>query len=103
MMELADFAIIESPLFQGVTEQVIYNLTTTPWGSSPSSPSLTITDRTGADVTASVTSGSTTVLGDVITLAKIQSLSRASSPYKLLVEFTIGSNRLSTWAELVAR
>ena len=42
----------ESPLVQGVDERIAYTLTTTPWGSSPSSPSVVVKDEDGTDVTA---------------------------------------------------
>jgi hypothetical protein len=85
----------ESPLGQGSGEEIVYGLTTTPWCSSPTTPTLTVIDETtGGDVTASVTSGSTTATGDVITLAKIKSLV-AGRRYRF--EVTWAANG-STWA-----
>ena len=67
----------ESPLEQGIDEQITYNLTTTPWGSSPTAVTVKaydITDGAYADVTSTVLSGEASVSGDVITLPSLESL-----------------------------
>lgn len=102
-MELSDLTIVESPIYQGTNEQVVYTLDTSPWGSTPTSPELIILDKAGADVTASVSTGAFSTVGDVLTLPKIQNLSVSSSPYMLYVRFTTGANRLAPRAQLIAR
>ena len=83
----------ESPLYQGADEQIIYTLTTTPWGSTPTSQTMVVKDVSAdlADVTATVTTGSMSVSGDVITLSTIKSLT-AGSKYRVEVKFTAGGS-----------
>lgn len=82
---------IESPLRQGKDEQIAYTLTTTPWGSSPSSPVVTIYDQTGTDVSTTNLSGSASAAGDVVTTPKVISLT-AGKRYRLEIKFTSGGN-----------
>jgi hypothetical protein len=91
--------IKESPLVQGVDESIAYALTTTPWGSSPSSPVVTIKDEAGADVTATHTTGSASAGGDIVTTPVIHSLVNAIN-YRLEIRFTIGSNVFEAFTEL---
>ena len=91
--------IKESPIYQGVDEQIAYLLTTTPWGSSPTSPILTLKDKDGADVTATYTTGSTTVSGDVVTTKIIQNLT-AGLKLRMEIKFTISGNVFEAWADL---
>jgi hypothetical protein len=59
--------IIESPLKQGADEQIYYTLTTTPWGSSPTSVAVVLKNAAGTDVSSTNLSGAASVSGDVIT------------------------------------
>jgi hypothetical protein len=82
---------------QGSGETVVYTLTTTRWGSSPTSPSVTVYDVTAGaetDVTTTVATGSASVSGDVITFPSIASLT-AEKIYRCDVTFTTGSNTLT--------
>lgn len=90
-----DREVKEGTQYQGKDEEVAYNVTTTPWGSSPSGVTVMVLDETNndKDVTSSVTSGSTNVSGDVITLLTIKSLA-AGHRYRVEVEFTTGGNVL---------
>lgn len=92
---------------QGDGEGIIYNVTTTPWGSAPSDVVVTVYDITNpsrtTDVTATVASGSATVDGDVITLPKLASLTTRHK-YRLEIAFTDSSNvdwvaLIEVWAE----
>lgn len=84
----------ESPLLQGKDEQIVYSLTTTPWGSSPSSVSVKIfKESDGSDVSSTCLAGSASVVGDVITLPKVQALT-AGEKYRLEVQFTTAGNVL---------
>lgn len=94
--------INESPRPQGADEKIAYTVTTTPWGSSPSTPSVVVKDDTGADVTATVTSGSTTVAADVITLLFIQTLT-AGEVYRVEIKFTSGGNVFECFMIIHAR
>ena len=85
--------VVESPLYQGADEQIIYTLTTTPWGSTPTSEAIVVKDVSNdlADVTATVTSGAFSTSGDVLTLPTIKSLT-AGSRYRVEVKFTAGGS-----------
>lgn len=86
--------VIEGRQTQGEDEQIIYTLTTTPWGSTPTSPSMVVKDVTGGsstDVSADVTSGAMSTSGDVLTLETIQSLT-ADKIYRVEVLFTAGGS-----------
>jgi len=85
--------VVESPLRQGADEQIIYTLTTTPWGSTPTSPSMVVKDLSDGDtdVTDDVTTGSISTDGDVLTLKTIKSLT-AGHEYRVEVKFTAGSS-----------
>ena len=75
---------------QSPGEIVAYTLTTTPWGSSPTSPVLTI-KQNKLDVTSDVTSGAASVANDVITTPLIQNLS-AGKVYRIEIQFVTGGN-----------
>ena len=82
--------VAEGVQTQGADEKITYTITTTNWASSPGSVSQVVKDEDGTDVTSSVTSGSTSVSGDVITLKAISSLT-AGTRYRCEVQFTAGS------------
>ncbi|MCB0128705.1 MAG: hypothetical protein KDE58_40850 [Caldilineaceae bacterium] len=91
---------------QGEDEQIRYSVTTTNYGSSPSSVSIVAKDITDAHnptvVTGSVLSGSASVSGDVITLPLLHSLT-AGHKYKIEVMFTdSNSNVWEPWLEVWA-
>jgi len=94
--------IKESPIFQGEDESIAYALTTTPWGSSPSSPTLTVKNAASVDITSTVAPGTATVSGDIITCPAISGLKK-SNRYRLEIKFTISGNVLETWADLIGR
>lgn len=84
----------ESPLHQGADEQIAYRLTTTPWGSSPTSVAVVaydITTDARTDVSSTVLSGSAGVVGDVITLPVMKSLT-AEHVYRVEIKFTCSGN-----------
>lgn len=84
----SDREVAEGLQVQGDDEKVTYTITTTNWASNPSSPSMTVTKVSdGSDVTSSVTSGSISASGDVITLKQIESLT-AGELYRVEVQFT---------------
>jgi hypothetical protein len=98
-MENTDRRIIESPLYQGVDEQIAYTLTTTPWGSSPSSVAVVLKNSAGTDVSSTCLSGSASVAGDVITTPVVKSLT-ADAIYRLEIKFTVSSNIMEVWADI---
>lgn len=100
-MKRTDLEIKEGLQWQGENEAVTYTVTTTPWGSSPSSPSVTVEDLNNneKDVTSSVATGSASVAGDVITLPEISGLQRGHR-YRVRVAFTTGGNDLEIKGEI---
>ena len=99
--------VVEGVQVQGVDEEIYYTLTTTPWGSSPASVAVVVKDITNADraatVTSTTTTGSPSVVGDVITLPKLHSL-KAKHKYQVEIAFTDGGNNrfealIEVWAE----
>ncbi len=93
----------ESPLRQGIDEQIMYQVTTTPWGSSPSAVAVAAYDITTGrdDVSAAVLSGAASVLGDVITTPVVKSLT-VDHRYRIEVKFTCSGNILETYFEVNA-
>lgn len=87
--------VVEGIQAQGVDERIAYTLITTPWSTSPSSPSVTVYDvthGTGADVTSTVMpTNSPSVAGDVITLSLLRSLTSGHT-YRVDVQFTSAGN-----------
>jgi len=87
--------IAESPMKQGVDEEIAYTLTTTPWGSSPTNPIVTawdITDGGRTDVMSTIfPSGSPSVSNDVITLPTCKDMV-ANKTYRIEIKFTCSGN-----------
>ena len=89
----------ESPLLQGEDEQIAYRITTTPWGSSPTSVDVKCYDiTTGArtDVTSTKLTGTVSVTGDAITCPVLKSLI-AGNTYRVEVKFTAAGNVLEAY------
>jgi len=94
--------IKEGLQYIGEDETIVYTLTTTPWGSSPSSPAAKIYELDGdtlTDVTSSCMSGSAAAVNDVITLPSIRNCT-AGTDYRVEVAFTISGNTFEAFAEL---
>lgn len=93
--------IVEVGLKQGADEEIAYQLTTTNWGSSPSSVSVKAYDMSDsfADVTSTILSGSASVASDVITLPVVLDLT-AGNKYRIEIMFTTGGNVLECYFEL---
>ena len=93
--------IVESPQEQGADEEIVYTLTTTPYGSSPTSQSVTVYDITSGaytDVTSTVMPvNSPSVSGDVITLSPLKLLTVGKS-YRVEVKFTCSGNVFEPYA-----
>lgn len=87
----------ESPAIQGADESIAYAITTTPWGSTPTSVTMVVYDITEADspidVTSTVVTGSTSVSGDVITTKRIRLLTLGQK-YRVEVLFTDSNSNI---------
>lgn len=88
----------ESPIRQGIDEEVAYSFPTTPWGSDPTNVSVVVKDRSQdyADVTLTVMPGSPSVSGDDITLPALKNLTEHHT-YRVEVKFTIDGNVFEAW------
>ena len=90
--------------YQGNDEAIIYSVTTTSWGSNPTSVVVKAYDVTGGirtDVTDTVLSGSASTVGDVITLPAVTGLT-AGKGYRIEVKFTSGGNTFEPYIEIIA-
>lgn len=78
---------------QGIDEEIVYTITTTNWGGSPTSESMVVKDVTvdNGVVTDEVTTGEMSVSGDVITLKTIKALT-IEHRYRVEVQFTSGGS-----------
>ncbi len=85
--------VSEGQLEQSADEEIIYTLTTTPWGSSPTNVAVTAYDESRRTlVTATVfPANSPSVNGDVITLSPLKSLVKGHI-YRVEVKFSSGGN-----------
>ncbi len=88
---------------QGVDEQIIYTLTTTPWGTVPTNIVVVAKDENAnnTDVSATVLSGSASIAGNVITLPVLKSLTEGHT-YRIEVKFTSGGNIFEAYFEVEA-
>ena len=90
-------AVREGVKTQREGESLAYSITTTPWGTSPGTIVCSLWDITDAtnevDVTLTKLTGSTSVLGDVVTTKKVFGLVE-DHRYRLDVSFAANGN---TW------
>jgi len=80
--------VSEGTQYQSPDEQLVYSITTTPWGSTPDPVVIAAYDEyTNTDVTSTVIPGDESVTGDVITLPALKALTLGHS-YRIDVKFT---------------
>lgn len=93
----------EGLLPQGVDERVVYKLDTTPWGSAPTAVQVKAYDEMIAfsDVSATVLTGSPTVLVNLITCPTLFNLVQ-DHIYRLEIKFTTGDNTYEAFARIAA-
>lgn len=104
-MNATDREVVEETQYQGVDEEIVYTIDTANWGGSPSNPSVVAKDVTNAlaDVTSTVLpSGSPSVATDIITLPKLQDLTKDHT-YRIELQFTISGNLLEAYFFVVAQ
>lgn len=88
------YETIQTPDTIGTNEVVVYDLTTTPWGGSPSSPTVelyTYIDGVETDVSLTNLTGLPSVLGDVITCPGIHSITEDVN-YHLYIRWVNSGN-----------
>ena len=85
--------VVEGTQPQSSDERLPWQITTTPWVSSPTSPSVVCYDENGgADVTSTVfPTNSPSATGDVITLSLLRNLTIGHT-YRIEVQFSIGTS-----------
>jgi len=92
--------VVESPIYQGEDEQIVYTLTTTPWGSTPTNVAVTLysvsTLMEYTDVSSTCLSGSASVDGDTITTPIVKLLVE-DTLYQLEIKFTCSGNVLEAF------
>ena len=96
-------AVVEATQRQGIDEIVTYNITTTPWGTSPTTCSLGMWERISGcwtNVTTDTTTGTILTVGDIITLPGIKSLEEGHT-YRAITVFTASGNMLSCYFDIV--
>jgi hypothetical protein len=95
----------ESSMRQGVDERIAYTLTTTPWGSTPTSITVVAKDvstTTTTDVTTTVfPTNSPSASGDIITLSLLRDLT-VDHIYRIEIKFTCSGNIFETYCIIYA-
>lgn len=102
--DMTSRAFMEGTQRQGADETIVYALTTTPWGSSPTSVEVKVFDVTNGfgDVTSAVMpTGAPSVSGDIITLPALTALT-ALHLYRIEVKFTSSGNVFEAFGEIRA-
>lgn len=89
------FQVLEGFQYQSPDEQLAYNVTTTPFGSTPTNEAVKAYDEHDAsDVTTTVyPTNSPSVSGDVITLSLLKALTAGHS-YRIDVKFTDSNSNI---------
>ena len=98
--------IKESPIEVGIDERPVFSLTTTPWGSSPSSISVAaykFDEGAYTDVTATVFPiNLPTANGDVVTLSPLTPAA-SGDEYRIDIKFTVSGSVLEAYARVFVR
>jgi hypothetical protein len=95
--------VVEGIQYQGVDEEITYDIDTANWGGSPSSVTVVVKDVANnyADVTATVMpAGSPSVSSDTITLPELKSLTM-DKHYRIEVKFTISGNIMECYVPVI--
>jgi len=91
--------VIEGEQLQSADEEISYSITTTPWGSSPTSVAVVAYDVDAGNTAVTTTvfpTNSPSVLGDVITLSPLKALTKGKT-YRIEVKFTCGANKFEPY------
>lgn len=85
--------VVEGLQYMTSTEELSYQVTTTPWGSTPTLPVVVVYDEADeSNVTTTVMPTNTpTVNGDIITLSALKLLVK-NHTYRIEVKFTSSGN-----------
>lgn len=96
-MKYSDREIIESPLYQGISEEIVYTLDTTPWGGSPGNVAVTLWDEANTDVSATHLTGSAAVNVNAIVTPAVHSL-ETGKKYRLEIAWEYAGSKLEAFA-----
>ena len=90
---MSTLGVAEETKYMSADEELAYQITTTNWASSPTSPTVVAVDETtGETVTTTVfPTNSPSVSGDVISLSLLKALVKGHT-YRIEVKFTVSSN-----------
>lgn len=100
--------VVQSPMEQGANEIITYTLTTTPWGTSPTTDiTVTVLDvtagTTDGDVTSTVMPTNTpSPSGDVITLSPLKLLTDGHK-YRVQVKFICSGNTFDAYCHILGK
>ena len=85
--------VAEGTQYQSASEEIAYQITTTNWVASPTSPvAVAIDETTGQDVTSTVfPTNSPSVATNTISLSPLKNLVEGHR-YRIEVKFTVSSN-----------
>lgn len=86
--------VLEGTQNQSASEELIYSITTTPWGSTPTSIVVAAYDEASPDTDVTTTvfpTNTPTANGDVISLSALKALTR-NHTYRIEVKFTSAGN-----------
>lgn len=94
--------IEQSPVDQGIREIVIYTLNTTPWGGSPASPEIYVTDITDLETDVDVADevmpiNDPQIDEDTIMLSPLKDLA-LDSRYRIDILWTSAGNTFNAYA-----
>lgn len=90
---MTSLEVVEGIQEQSASEEITYSITTTNWGSSPSSVSAVAYEEGNTTAVTSIVFpvNSPSVNGDIITLSALKALTRGKT-YRIEVKFTSGGN-----------
>ena len=91
----------ESPWEQGADEKRDYVLDTSPWGGSPSSPTVAVYDEGYDDVSEQTLVGSASVSGDTITTPVVKGLG-AGRTYRLEIKFVVDGRTEEAYGHIIS-
>ncbi len=101
-MNTKDRQVKESPIYQGVNEEIAYTLNTLPWGGSPTSSTVAIFDSEDADVSSVNLQGSPSVDGNTITTPIVKDLTQGER-YRMEIRWVNSGNTLEAFLTITGQ
>lgn len=89
---------VESPMPQGVDEEIVYSVDISKWGNSPTSISVVVKNEAGTDVTTTVMpSGAPSTPNPLTIQLPVMKSLTAGAEYRVEVKFTSGGQVLECY------